>query len=131
LSHKLSSARHILEKGDRVQLVFASRKGGGGKSSEGSKITEGKKKEIVAMFEEGLAELGSKWREDNHEKGLWISHWQPRNEIRQAVKGKVLDKEVIKRQERDEKREARRRKQEERLLKIKGDDNTQAGPQGE
>lgn len=119
LQHKLSSAKHILEKGDRVQLVFASRKGSGAKSVEGGKITDAKKKDIVAMFEEGLTELGSKWREDNLEKGLWICFWAPKREIRDAVKVKVLDKEVTKRQERDEKRDARRRKQEERLLRSR------------
>ncbi|KAK4689390.1 translation initiation factor IF-3, partial [Tremellales sp. Uapishka_1] len=114
LQHKLNAASAFLEKGDRVQVIFANRKGGGLKAE----ISAKRKEKMVQMFDEKLDEIGKKWREDGKEKGLWVCFWQPREDIKQGVRKKVVEGGLERRKEKDEKKEARRRKEADREQKA-------------
>lgn len=119
LRHKLDIARGILEKGDRVQLVFAPRSGGGG--GGGNEVGQGRKDEIIRMFEEGLSGVGGKWREDERTRLTVVCYWQAKDAVRNERRKQVLEAEEEKRKEKEERREARRRKQEERERKARGE----------
>lgn len=111
LGHKLEMAKGILEKGDRVQVVFANRR-------RAEPINERQKDEIVAMFEGTLEEVGKKWKEDDKNRGLWVLYYNPLDSVRQEVEKKVLEAERAKKKEKEEakqeKLEARRKKEERR-----------------
>lgn len=111
LGHKLEMAKGILEKGDRVQVVFANRR-------RAEPINERQKEEIVAMFEGTLEEVGKKWKEDDKNRGLWVLYYNPLDSVRQEVEKKVLEAERAKKKEKEEakqeKLEARRKKEERR-----------------
>ncbi|EAL20718.1 hypothetical protein CNBE0830 [Cryptococcus deneoformans B-3501A] len=97
LGHKLEMAKGILEKGDRVQVVFANRR----------------------RAEPGiLEEVGKKWKEDDKNRGLWVLYYNPLDSVRQEVEKKVLEAEQAKKEEKEkakqEKLEARRKKEERR-----------------
>ncbi|OXG82089.1 hypothetical protein C349_03393 [Cryptococcus neoformans var. grubii Br795] len=111
LGHKLEMAKGILEKGDRVQVVFANRR-------RAEPVNERQKEEIVAMFEGTLEEVGKKWKEDDKNRGLWVLYYNPLDSVRQEVEKKVLEAERVKKEEKEkakqEKLEARRKKEERR-----------------
>lgn len=111
LGHKLEMAKGILEKGDRVQVVFANRR-------RAEPIHERQKDEIVALFEGTLEEVGKKWKEDDKNRGLWVLYYNPLDSVRQEVEKKVLEAERAKKKEKEEakqeKLEARRKKEERR-----------------
>ncbi|WVQ89390.1 hypothetical protein IAS59_003147 [Cryptococcus gattii] len=111
LGHKLEMAKGILEKGDRVQVVFANRR-------RAEPINERQKDEIVALFEGTLEEVGKKWKEDDKNRGLWVLYYNPLDSVRQEVEKKVLEAERAKKKEKEEakqeKLEARRKKEERR-----------------
>ncbi|OWZ68371.1 hypothetical protein AYX14_01647 [Cryptococcus neoformans] len=111
LGHKLEMAKGILEKGDRVQVVFANRR-------RAEAVNERQKEEIVAMFEGTLEEVGKKWKEDDKNRGLWVLYYNPLDSVRQEVEKKVLEAERVKKEEKEkakqEKLEARRKKEERR-----------------
>lgn len=112
LGHKIALARSLLEKGDRVRLVFAPRQGG-----KRDKTGEDVKERILRDFEEALMEVGKKWKEDT-EKGKMVScFWEAEGAVKEVVKAKVMKGEVEKRMEKEERREARRKKDEQRRLK--------------
>lgn len=116
LAHKLSAAQGVLERGDRLELVFAKRKGGG----QEQPISAKRQKEIINMFETGLKDLGHKWREDDERpSGVRVAFWDSKGEVRNQLKQKVLDSEVERRKEKEEKKEKRRAKEEERMRKAK------------
>lgn len=81
LGHKLEMAKGILEKGDRVQVVFANRR-------RAEAVNERQKEEIVAMFEGTLEEVGKKWKEDDKNRGLWVLYYNPLDSVRQEVEKK-------------------------------------------
>lgn len=111
LGHKLEMAKGILEKGDRVQVVFANRR-------RAEPVSERQKDEIVAMFQGILEEVGKKWKEDDKNRGLWVLYYNPLDSVRQEVEKKVLEAEQAKKEEKEkakqEKLEARRKKEERR-----------------
>ncbi|OXG17288.1 hypothetical protein C366_03373 [Cryptococcus neoformans Tu401-1] len=111
LGHKLEMAKGILEKGDRVQVVFANRR-------RAEAVNERQKEEIVAMFEGTLEEVGKKWKEDDKNRGLWVLYYNPLDSVRQEVEKKVLEAERVKKEEKEkakqEKLETRRKKEERR-----------------
>ncbi|OWZ44644.1 hypothetical protein C356_03253 [Cryptococcus neoformans c45] len=111
LGHKLEMAKGILEKGDRVQVVFANRR-------RAEPVNERQKEEIVAMFEGTLEEVGKRWKEDDKNRGLWVLYYNPLDSVRQEVEKKVLEAERVKKEEKEkakqEKLEARRKKEERR-----------------
>ncbi|WVR04507.1 hypothetical protein IAU60_001511 [Kwoniella sp. DSM 27419] len=111
LDHKLGLAKSLLEKGDRVQVVFANRK-------RGEAVAETKRAQITASFDEVLGQVGKKWKEDDRSKGLWVLYYNPLESTRNEVQNKVKEQENAKRKEKEEKKEARRRKEEERRLKA-------------
>ncbi|WRT64959.1 uncharacterized protein IL334_001900 [Kwoniella shivajii] len=112
LSHKLELAKSLLEKGDRVQIVFANRK-------KSESISDPKKQEIISSFDTELdGVVGKKWKDDDKNKGLWILYYNPLESTRNQVQSKVKDQELAKRKEKEEKKEARRKKEEERRLKA-------------
>jgi translation initiation factor IF-3 len=114
IAHKIDLARSIVEKGDRVQLVFAPRSGGG----QAAEVSKSRKDELVSLFEEKLGEVGTKWRDDERTKSTLLEYWQATEEVRVEKKQKLTEKEMEKRKEKDEKKEARRRKEEERRRKA-------------
>ncbi|WVF69867.1 hypothetical protein IAT40_004648 [Kwoniella sp. CBS 6097] len=111
IKHKLDLAKSLLEKGDRVQVVFANRK-------RGETVPDPKKNEIIASFDEVLGEVGNKWKDDSISKGLWVLYYNPLESTRSQVQNKVRQAENDKRKEKEEKKEARRRKEEERRAKA-------------
>lgn len=116
VQHKIETARGLLEKGDRVHVVFALRASAGGKKQ---RIPDERRMQILEMFEEGVADVATKWKEDEQSRGLWIQHWTPKSSIATEARAKLLEETVSKKKARDEKKEARRLKEEERLRKAK------------
>lgn len=116
LAHKLAGAQAVLERGDRLELVFAKRKGGG----QDAPVSQKRQKEIVALFEDRLKDVGVKWRaDDERPNGVRVAYWDPKGEVRNEVRRKVLDSEVERRKEKEEKKEKRRAKEEERARKAR------------
>ncbi|WWC67759.1 uncharacterized protein I206_101671 [Kwoniella pini CBS 10737] len=111
LLHKLNLAKSLLEKGDRVQVVFANRK-------RGENIGENKKQEIISTFHEELEQIGKKWKDDEIKGSIHVLFYNPLETTRNQVQNKVKDQENAKRKEKEEKKEARRRKEEERRAKA-------------
>lgn len=116
LQTKINTARHIIEKGDRVHIVFANRVSGAGRRKI---VPDERKAEIINLFEEGMSDVASKWKEDQRTKGLWISYWQPLSTISTEVRAKVVESLVDSKKRKEEQKEARRLKEEERLRKAK------------
>jgi hypothetical protein len=113
LQHKLDIARGFLERGDRVNLVFAPK-------SSGSpvEVSQARKEEMIGFFEAGMQEHGVTWRERETTKTTDVVYWQAKSEIMKEKKVKVNEAELEKKRLKDEKKEARRRKEEERKLKA-------------
>lgn len=109
MQHKARIARQTLEKGDRVHVIFATRVGG-----SQSMVSAQKKAEVVALFDETLEEVGDKWKDDERVKGLWVLYYQPKVQIREAAKERLVEKEAKKKKNADVEKEARRKKQQER-----------------
>lgn len=109
MEHKARTARQALEKGDRVHIIFATRVGGS-QAMVGAKA----KAEIVSLFDDTLEEVGEKWKEDERVKGLWVLYYQPRQEVRDAAKERLVQRETKKKLNNDKEKEARRAKQQER-----------------
>ena len=110
VAHKIDQARTIIERGDRVRLVFAPRASGPNRD----KISEAKKTEMVKEFEGALGEVGKKWKENEAKGKVMACFWEPEGTVREEVKAKVIEDEAGKKKERDERKESRRRKDEER-----------------
>jgi len=109
LTHKMTQAKSLLEKGDRVKIVFAPRQG------EGKDRTTGEVKAgIVRSFEEGLGEVGKKWKEDSIKGKMVMCFWEAEGAVKEVVKAKVMEVEVEMRREKADKREKRRMKDEKR-----------------
>lgn len=117
MQHKLQTARAIVEKGDRVHLVFANRVSGGGKRPKF--VPDERKAQIISLFEDGMSDVASKWKEDERTKGLWVMYWHPQSSISTEVRAKVVDSIVDGKRRKEEQKEARRLKQEERVRKAK------------
>lgn len=113
MQHKAKMARQALEKGDRVHVIFATRVGG-----TQSMVSAQKKAEVVALFDEALEEVGDKWKDDERVKGLWVLYYQPKAQIREAAKERLVEKESKKKAKHDVEKEARRKKQQERERKA-------------
>ena len=109
LAHKLALARSMLERGDRVRLVFAPKQG-----EKKDKTNAEMKQGIMQSFERPLEEVGKRSREDAVKGKMVICYWDPEGKVKEEVKAKIIEGEVEKRKEKEEKREARRRKDEER-----------------
>lgn len=116
VQHKIDTAIELLKKGDRVHIVFALRASSGGKKQ---RIPDERKMQILEMFEEGVADVAKKWKEDEQSRGLWIQHWAPKDSVATEARAKLLVEGVEKRKARDERKEARKAKEEERLRKAK------------
>ncbi|WWD20005.1 hypothetical protein CI109_104478 [Kwoniella shandongensis] len=121
LTHKLSLAKGLLGKGDRVQVVFANRK-------RGEAVSENRKEEIVKGFDETLGEIGKKWKDDERTKGLWVLYYNPLESVRNEVAKKVVETDAAKKKEKEEKKEARRKKEEERRAKAEARAAAAAAP---
>lgn len=112
IGHKIALAKSLLERGDRVKLLFAPRQG-----ERKDKTTPEAKKGIVQDFEEALEEVGRRWKEDTVKGKMVTCFWEAEGSVKEVVKAKVIEGEVEKRREREEKKEARRKKDEERRLR--------------
>jgi hypothetical protein len=115
LHHKLDIVNGFLERGDRVQVVFAPKNSG-----SPTDISQARKEEMVALFEEGMEEYGVSWRDKEVTKSAIVLYWQAKSEIRREKKEKVSEAELEKRRLKEEKKEARRKKEEERKLRAAG-----------
>lgn len=115
LQHKANTARSLIEKGNRVQLVFA-RRAGAGKTRW---VTDAEKEEILALFADALSPVATRWKDDDRSrKAIWVSYWTPLESIRAEVRQKVMDGIVEKRQESLDKKEQRRLREEEKRRKA-------------
>ncbi|BEI86824.1 hypothetical protein CcaverHIS002_0701700 [Cutaneotrichosporon cavernicola] len=113
---ELQMAVDLLKKGDRVHIVFALRSNSGGKKQ---RIPDERKMKILEMFEEGVADVAKRWKDDEQSRGLWIQHWTPKESVITEARAKIVVGGVEKRKARDERKEARRLKEEERARKSK------------
>lgn len=109
MQHKARLARQTLEKGDRVHVIFATRVGG-----SQAMVSAKKKAEAVALFDDALEDVGDKWKDDERVKGLWVLYYQPKPQIREAAKERLVAQEAKKKKNHDADKEARRKKQQER-----------------
>ncbi|KLT38469.1 hypothetical protein CC85DRAFT_252942 [Cutaneotrichosporon oleaginosum] len=116
VQHKIDTAVELLKKGDRVHIVFALRASSGGKKQ---RVPDERKMQILEMFEEGVADVAKKWKDDEQSRGLWIQHWTPKESVITEARAKIVVGGVEKRKARDERKEARRLKEEERARKAK------------
>ncbi|TXT09113.1 hypothetical protein VHUM_02587 [Vanrija humicola] len=115
LQHKAATARSLIEKGDRVQLVFARRAGG----SKTRWVSDEEKEQIVALFADTLSPVATRWKpDDRSRKAIWVSYWQPLESIRTEVRQKVLEGIVDKRKEAIDKKEERRLREQEKRRKA-------------
>lgn len=117
MSHKIQLAKSILEKGDRVHITFAMRANSAGGAR--TYMPDDRKKEIVQRFTSELETVGKQWKDQERTGSLWICHWQPLPSVSSGLREKVVASEVDKKRARDEKKEARRLKEEMRLRKAK------------
>jgi translation initiation factor IF-3 len=115
LQHKLDVAKGFLERGDRVNLVFAPKASG-----TPTEISQSRKEDMIAFFESGMQEYGTTWRDRETTKTTDVIYWQAKSDIMKEKKVKVSEAELEKKRLKDEKKEARRRKEEERKLKAAG-----------
>jgi len=115
LQHKLDIAKGFLERGDRVNLVFAPKASG-----TPTEISQNRKEEMIAFFESGMQEYGTTWRDRETTKTTDVIYWQAKSDIMKEKKVKVSEAELEKKRLKEEKKEARRRKEEERKLKAAG-----------
>lgn len=115
LQHKLDIAKGFLERGDRVNLVFAPKASG-----SPAEVSQARKEEMIRFFEEGMQELGVTWRERETTKTTDVIYWQAKSEIMKEKKVKVSEAELEKKRVKEEKKEARRKKEEERKNKAAG-----------
>jgi translation initiation factor IF-3 len=114
LRHKLDIARGFLERGDRVHMVFAPKGTGAGVAE----VSQARKEEMLGYFEQGMDDLGMKWRDELKTKSSVVVYWQASNQLRQEKRTKVNEAELAKRRLNNEKKEARRLKEEERKRKA-------------
>ena len=110
VQHKVALAKSLLERGDRVKLVFAPRQGG----ERRDKTTVSDKQGMLNEFEGVLGEVGKKWKEDTIKGKMVACFWEAEGSVKEVVKAKVIEGEVEKRKDKEERRESRRKKDEER-----------------
>ena len=115
LQHKLDIAKGFLERGDRVNLVFAPKASG-----SPAEVSQARKEEMISFFEEGMQEHGVTWRERETTKTTDVIYWQAKSDIMKEKKVKVSEAESEKKRLKEEKKEARRKKEEERKNKAAG-----------
>jgi hypothetical protein len=115
LQHKLDIAKGFLERGDRVNLVFAPKASG-----SPAEVSQARKEEMISFFEEGMQEHGVTWRERETTKTTDVIYWQAKSDIMKEKKVKVSEAELEKKRLKEEKKEARRKKEEERKNKAAG-----------
>lgn len=114
LKHKLDIARGFLERGDRVHMVFAPKGTGAGVAE----VSQARKEEMLGYFENGMDDLGMRWRDELKTKSSVVVYWQASNQLRQEKRIKVNEAELAKKKISNEKKEARRLKEEERKRKA-------------
>lgn len=115
LRHKLNQGRHVLESGDRLDLVFSSR----GKNVSSAPQYEGRKLKaaqegIIGMFEAELGELGVKRKEDLVAGTTRTMFYEPNKDLRQQALDKAEEAAEVKAREKQARKEERRIKEEER-----------------
>jgi len=115
LQHKLDIAKGFLERGDRVNLVFAPKASG-----SPAEVSQARKEDMIAFFEEGMQEHGVTWRDRETTKTTDVIYWQAKSDIMKEKKVKVSEAELEKKRLKEEKKDARRRKEEERKNKAAG-----------
>jgi hypothetical protein len=118
LEHKVAVAKAILERGDRLELVFAHKKGAAQHTLlSGSKL-EAAKQAALSMFAHELEGISIKWKEDLVTPKMTAMFYEPSRELRQEALKKVEEAEEEKAREKEKKKEERRRKEEERLKRA-------------
>ena len=73
VQHKLRKARHELERGVRVQLVFARKASGGSERDSG---TRGKQNGLVAQVVEELTDVAREWRMRDERRNMVVVYLQ-------------------------------------------------------
>jgi translation initiation factor IF-3 len=116
MEHKIEMAKNILAKGDRVSVLFAI-KG----SPRRDRMTSEEKKEMIKVFEDGLEEVGRKWQDDLIKGKAVALHYEPKEEVREEFVAKFKEKILEEKKEKGDRKEARRKKDEERRLASKKD----------
>jgi translation initiation factor IF-3 len=119
LRHKLNQGKHVLESGDRLDLVFSSR----GKNASAAPQFEGRKLKsaqemILGMFERELGELGVKRKEDMKGGTMVTMFYEPNKDLRQQALDKAEEAAEVKAKEKQARKEERRIKEEERRRKA-------------
>ena len=102
LETKLNHAKGLLENGHKVMLVFAPR--GGRKKRQ----TPERMEFMAGFMDKGLAEVATKWRDDEFRGRVVSSYWQPQQEVTAAIRSKVMDFVSTHQKGKDELKEARR-----------------------
>ena len=111
LAMKVRQARQLIEKGDKVNIIFA-RKAGGKKSI----VKPERMQEILEMFNAALADIATKCKADDVRPKITTSYWEPIASVRSAAAMEATKHSQSNKSDRDAKKEARRKKDEERRL---------------
>jgi translation initiation factor IF-3 len=92
MQHKLRKARQELERGVRVQLVFARKTGGGPERDSGTRTTQ---ITLVTQVVEALADVGKEWRARDERRNMTVVYLQ---DLQRPIPHKSISAKNIERQ---------------------------------
>lgn len=111
---KLALAQEALIEGGQVNIIFAS-KAHGGFRKKGQE--QGRMNDLVEMFDRGLEDKGTKWRADEVLPKMRKMFYLPLPELRKAAEQRGIEHSGERKKASLDRKEARRKKDEERRLK--------------
>lgn len=110
---KVQLGRQLLTGGNKLQVMFAPKAG-----QWKTIVAEDRKEWMIQQFDEGLADIAQKWKEDDRKGKSVYTFWQPFQDIRKEAVSKTLDSKNQLKEGRDAKKEARRLREEKSRLKA-------------
>ena len=112
LEFKLKMARRFMEEGDRATVVFAQKKG------SKKKVSPDRQEEMVEMFNKGLGDIGTKWKDDDLRGRSFTAFWAPNEDLKDAAREKLDDRLEERENEKFKKREIHKARLAEQEAKI-------------
>lgn len=118
LEHKLAISKAVIERGDRLELVFAHKKASAQHLHlTGAKLEEAKKT-ATELFTRELKDISTKWKDDIVSSKMVAMFFEPNAHVRKEALKKVDEAEAEKAIQKERKKEERRKKEEERLKRA-------------
>lgn len=118
MEHKVALARGILERGDRLELVFAHKKGARGQGLLAGAKLEAARQAALELFETELESVGKQWKDPLVTQSMTALYYEPSKDLRDEVIRRADEADDEKAREKERKKEERRKKEEERAKKA-------------